>query len=242
MRKREESVRHLIEHCKSQLAKVKEEYEASLQSKKINPALQIDVKNLMENLRSVLDYLAHDVYEKVVQPSRVSSDEKDIKDIYFPYGKEEDSFKSGVSKCLPKLDTLSPNVFLLIERVQPHKCGNNWLYDLCTILNQNKHDSLSPQEQHVTGQSYQIGPRGGSPAISAPAGAIKAPPGAIRIGNQPVIFDSNTGIPIPTPGLEVKVTTWIGFRFADTKVEVLPLLQLAVKEINQLAEDIYKVI
>lgn len=239
---RQQFVKDLLEHAKKDLEKIKAEYETSLQSKTISASLQIDVKNLMENLRSALDYVAHDIYESVVKPDRITSGEKEIKDIYFPYGKDENDFRSSMGRCLPKLDFLSPSIFGILERIQPHKCGNGWLYKFCYILNEKKHDKLSPQEKHVVRQTYQVGPRGGDAAISAPAGSIKAPPGAIRIGNQPVIFDPNTGIPIPTPGLDVKVTTWVGFRFADTGVEVFPLLQLATKEVEKLANDIYLII
>jgi hypothetical protein len=37
------------------------------------------------------------------------------------------------------------------------------------------------------------------------------------------------------------VTLWVSFLFADTLVEVLPLLQLAVKEIEQIVSDIYSI-
>jgi hypothetical protein len=100
----------------------------------------------MENLRSALDYIAHDIYEKIIYPDRLASGEKEISDIYFPYGKDENGFKSSVGRNLPKLSSLSPPIYSVLERIQPYKCGNDWLYDFCTILNQNQHNTLSPQK------------------------------------------------------------------------------------------------
>ena len=106
-------------------------------------------------------------------------------------------------------------------------------------MNKNKHDALSAQER-TERQSYTVRRTGGGPAISAPAGAIKAPAGAISLGGAPVEFDSTTGIPLQTPGLEVQVTTWVSFKFGDTEVDVYPLLQTAAKAIRQTAEQLYK--
>ncbi len=238
---RQESVNNLIQHVKSDLERIKTEYKASLQKQTIDPSLQIDIKNVMENLRSALDFMAHDIYDKIVYPDRVSSGEKQLNDIYFPYGKDENGFRSSIDRSLPKMSSLSPPIYLILERIQLHKCGNDWLYNFCTILNQNKHNTLSPQTRSVR-QSYQVGLPGHGPSISAPAGAIKAPPGAIRIGNQPIIFNPRTGIPMQTPGLDVKVTTWVSFLFADTHIEVFPLLRLATNEIEKIASDIYSII
>jgi hypothetical protein len=238
---RQDSINALLSHAKADLAKIEEDYRASLQRKDIAPSLQIDIKNLMENLRSALDYMAHDIYAKLIGPVRNAKSQPKVSMRYFPYGKDESDFKSAIGRSLPGLDSISAPVFSLVERIQPHKCGNCWLYDFCYILNENKHNSLTPQTRKER-KSYKVGPQGGGAAISAPAGAIKAPPGAIRIGNQPVIFDPDTGIPYPTPGLEVEVTAWISFLFTDTNVEVLPLLKLAHKEIESLAKNLYTLI
>jgi hypothetical protein len=229
----------LIEHASKDFIKIKQEYQDSLKKKSIPQSLQIDVKNLMENLRSSLDYLARDIYEKHLHNYRKSKGKREIIDIYFPYGKNEKDFKSSLGRSLPELDTVCPKIYTIIENIQPHKCGNDWLYNLCNILNQNKHNALTPQEQISKGTSYQVGPRGGQAFISAPAGAIKAPPGAIRIGNEPIIFNEETGIPIPTPGLDVKITKWVGFLFTGTNIEVLPLLETTTKELGRLSEEIY---
>ncbi|MFC1987114.1 hypothetical protein ACFLVH_00980 [Chloroflexota bacterium] len=242
---RQQQVRALIEHVRKDLEKIKTEYETSLQSKTINLSLQIDVKNLMENLRSTLDYIANDVYQRVVKPDRVASGQKEIKDIYFPYGKDEKDFKSSVGRYLPKLEALSPHVFSIFERIQPHKCGNNWLFNFCNILNRNKHDNLSPQTR-VEKRGLKLDFAGGG-GITLGPGAIMEGSGKIVSGSGVLELRGNTvsgDSPVEDLPQTIKQTViiWVGFRFADTEVDVLPLVQLASKEIEQLAKDIYSTI
>jgi hypothetical protein len=228
-------------HVDGSLVDIKSEYERSLREKNIPNSLRIDVKNAMENLRSCLDYMAQDIAEIIIIPYRRVNNLGLLNRVYFPYGKDEKSYNESVSKNLPDLQSVNPVIHALIENIQPHACGNTWLYDLCSILNANKHKSLSPQER-TEHQTYKVGRQGGGASISAPAGAIKAPPGAISIGGAPVIFDPITGIPIQTPGLEVSVTTWVSFMFKDTNVQVYPLLSIALREIRETSEKLYKIL
>lgn len=236
---RDSDINSLLMYVDSRLVDIKAAYERSLREKNIPASLRIDVKNAMENLRSCLDYMAQDMAEAVIMPYRRANNLSALKRVYFPYGKDKQSYDESVKRNLPDLQTVSPVIHALIEGIQPHACGDTWLYDLCSILNANKHDSLSPQER-TERQTYKVGRQGGGAAISAPAGAIKAPPGAISIGGAPVVFDPRTGIPMQTPGLEVSVTTWVSFVFQDTSVQVYPLLATALREIRKTSEKLYE--
>jgi hypothetical protein len=190
----------------------------------------------MENLRSALDYMAKDIATIVCKVSKTLQ-----KNTYFPYGKNKKDYNSSIGRSLPNLKIIHPDIYSLLENLQPHICGDAWLYDFCQILNNNKHDSLSPQTRKLQ-KTYSVGLKGKLPTISALAGAITAPPGAISIDGIPIEFDQNTGIPYQTSGLEVAVTTWVNFVFQGTTVEVYPILQTAFNKIKQLSEQLYKII
>ena len=232
-------VRDLLDYVDDSLGHIKVAYNQALRDKRIAPSLRIDVKNAMENMRSALDYMARDIADEIVAPHQASNNLKAVKLVYFPYGRDQQAFEASVHQGLPDLHSLNSQVYEIIESIQPHSCGNTWLYELCNIVNKNKHDALSAQER-TERQSYTVSRTGGGPAISAPAGAIKAPPGAISLGGAPVVFDSTTGIPLKTRGLDVQVTTWVSFKFGDTEVEVYPLLETAAKGIRQTAQQLYK--
>ena len=68
MTKRKASIEALQKRCDVDLAKIESEYADSLHRRSVQADLQVDIKNLCENLRSVLDYVAHDVRETVRMP------------------------------------------------------------------------------------------------------------------------------------------------------------------------------
>ncbi len=236
---RQSDIKKMLEHIDEDLVSLKEQYTQSLRAKKLPDSLAIDVKNLMENLRSCLDYVAQDIYETIVEPQRTVTGLKPLNRVYFPYGETKEKYYDSIVKNLPGLDSLNPAVFKILESVQPYSADTNWLIDLCSTVNTNKHDSLSAQERSES-KTYKIGPKGGSASISAPAGAIKALPGGIRIGGRSVVFDPHNGVPLQTHGLDVKVTVWVDFKFADTDISVLPLLKTAREAIGKTCDDIYE--
>ena len=70
----------LVERCKDLLPQIAAEYESSLhQKQEIEPGLLIDIKNLMENLRSAMDYAAHELFDTYGHSTRSNPR------IYFPF-------------------------------------------------------------------------------------------------------------------------------------------------------------
>ena len=240
---RKDNIIALLDHAANDLTgsdfkNIEQKYNAALSEKKIPTSLQIDVKNFMENLRSALDYMAHDIYEVIIKLER---DKTGAKEIYFPYGKTENDFKSGLGSSLPNLQSLNPNIFALIEAIQPHKCNDAWLYEFCRIVNEKKHNMLSPQTK--TERQTMTASAGGvsvTTPINSPNFSIHQEQNIqVTLGGVPVRF-SNQGIEPLAPGLERTITTWVSFQFADTNIQVLPLLKKALEKITTLSNEIYK--
>ena len=222
-------VKSLLDHTEQKLEIIKKCYDQALHEKNISDFLRIDIKNVMENLRSALEYMAHDIAQLL--PGKRNK-------VYFPFGKNQQDFSEALKRNLPELQNHSPDIYLLIEGIQLHKCGNSWLDDLCTTVNQKKHNLLLPQER-VTQTTYDIKASDGEVIISAPAGEIEAPPGEIAIEGIPISFDPKTGIPLETDGLNIGLTIWVSFVFQDTKIQVFPLLVTALEEIKKLSNNLY---
>ena len=231
---REKSVKKLLSNVEKKLMELKKSYEQSLEDKHISDDLEILVKNIMENLSSILDYIAHDIYETIITPNRKKGKDQRI---YFPRGKNKKNFDSMKQNFLPNLEILSPDIYSLIESLSPHACGDRWLCDFYQILIENKHEDLSPQTS-TSRKTYSVGPEGNPSVIEAPAGEIKAPPGEITINGIPISFDV-MGIPKETPGLQIEVITWVSFVFKDTSIEVYPFLMKAFHQIREISKKIY---
>ena len=104
--KRYKDILALIKESKNQYMEVKKLYDKSLKDESLD--IHINVKNLMENLRSILDYTAHDIYEDICKPYRQRLSKSDLCNIHFPYGRNENDFKSGIGSSLSDLKILSP--------------------------------------------------------------------------------------------------------------------------------------
>ena len=239
---RKDQVSALINHAKNGLKIIEQQYSTSLESQIIPVSLQIDIKNFMENLRSALDYIAHDIYDQKISAHRVSTGKPEITKVYFPYGQVENDFRSGIGSNLPELKTLSQDVYDLLESIQPYKIGDNWLYDFCNILNEKKHNSLTPQTRQEKrgltinfggGASIQMGP---GASISG-GGFIGTGLGGIHLQGDKISGDS------PAHNIrgqvQQTVTIWVSFLFSNSNVEVLPLLQKGLHGIENLSKKVY---
>jgi hypothetical protein len=217
---------------------VKQGYDKALQDHSLD--LRVPVKNLMENLRSALDYMAHDIYEACCRGSRADAGVSAPKNIYFPYGRTEQDFKSAIGKYLPRLEAYNRTVYNLVLSIQPFSSGDNWLHDLCSILNEKKHDKLTPQVRSES-ETYTVESTQGSVTIpiNNPNVKITSRPGAVRIFGVPAQFTERGIETAPSGGLTHRRTKWIAFTFGGTDINVLSLLDKSIKGIRQLAEELY---
>src|SRR5262249_12394235 len=154
---------------------IQESFARRGQSPMANKLLYAEIKSVLENLRSVLDYAAHDI-EEAVKP--VASAPKGT-DVYFPFvhpvsmkGKRKSEAEiRNEFKTKPFVQETSqrlPKVFAVLESVQ----GQQWLSDLIEEVNPQKHNNracLGAKEVHigsggfvVTAEPDKGGSRGGT--------------------------------------------------------------------------------
>jgi hypothetical protein len=124
-------IKEILNHCENKL----KEFSLHAENGEIN---RVDIKNMLENMRSILDYLAQDILRSF--KTRCG---KKIKDkIYFPYGEKKSHFEKSIKDNLPGLNDYMPDVYGIIEGCQGYVCNNSWLHDLCYLTNDVKHNKL----------------------------------------------------------------------------------------------------
>jgi hypothetical protein len=104
--------------------------------------LRVDLKNLLENYRSALEYVAHYVADRC--SPRPAADK-----VHFPVADPEDTvakFKKKLDRWFPGLAAAAPAVRAHLVAVQKFG-GRSWLRMLAELTNVNKHRTLSPQER-----------------------------------------------------------------------------------------------
>lgn len=103
--------------------------------------LRVDLKNILENHRSALEYTAHYIAEICVPRPPDSK-------VYFPVATKNDnadSFAKKLNKWFPHLSESNPEILNYLLSIQEFE-GELWLRELTDLTNFNKHRSLSPQE------------------------------------------------------------------------------------------------
>lgn len=114
-------------------------YEQALVSRKISDEFQICVKEILDHLRSALDYVARACVGGTVSVK-----------VYFPIirkGGAEKDFRSVVARLMPGVLEARPEILPILASFQPFSHPENgWLADLATLANETKHVQLTVNE------------------------------------------------------------------------------------------------
>ena len=104
--------------------------------------LRVELKNLLENHRSALEYVLHYLAERCTPkpaPERVQFPVAKPNDTAATFGKKLDRWFPGLSAGAPK----ARDHLLSIQEFN----GETWLRDLANLTNFNKHHSLSARKR-----------------------------------------------------------------------------------------------
>ncbi|MBI3774456.1 MAG: hypothetical protein HY273_02695 [Gammaproteobacteria bacterium] len=174
---------------------LKKLYVSSLEKKEIDSRLYVRVKNILENLRSALDFCAQAM---VLQYS-----DKIPKKVFFPYAPlnvSEEKFEKRIAEALPDLRFKRPDLFQMIMAMQHFSHdGAKWFPVFMALNNTNKHVHFVPNEitegvslefngSKIFASSISIGETG---SIETDEGILKGP---LHITPQNVHEHSDLGV------------------------------------------------
>ena len=224
---RQKNIAAQIKRAQEILPKIEKEYNNSLHTKNIDEDLKLDIQTFCGHLRSALDYLANDIVEKYC-PNAKKGDR-----LYFPITDSGASFKQRMIDSYPNLQTNCPDLYLLLESVQPYlKSENKWLGQFNKINNENKHSDLVEQVRTETKRVSVTSPNGGSvswgPGVTFGAG--------VQIMGVPV--DPRTQLPVPNNIVKTEIITWVDFKFDSIDVSALWLLKESLKQVSLINSQI----
>ena len=231
------NVLELLDEARELLVGVEKAYAQAKTAESVVVVARPKVKSCLEHLRSALDYIAHDL-------SETTDPAKRPKRVYFPYGKDSGLYLNSLRQNLPGLD---PKYHSVLESMQPHSCGDEWLIQLCHVTNFNKHVQLQDQERRNSLESTtKIGnivhmEGGASVTIGKLVvdGVHVNPKGPLVLtGAKPVAeIVSELSLPIPVQ----REYKWVKFVLTGSDVDVLELLQKSHQKINQFTANVYSI-
>jgi hypothetical protein len=206
----------LLAEGDAQIALVQKEYQEALQQQHAGATLRVRIKNVLENQRSALEYLANGLHEALGgAPS---------KRVYYPVSFAPKDFASLIKGQMPAVQAGS-SLYKAIETGQPYKPGYVWIGHLAVLTRENKHHRLTPQIRDET-RVVQVGMLGGGAVQYRPQQAGK---GGVRfgvgvsIGGVPI--DPATQRPVPSPTQTVVERIYVDWQFDDPRVSVLQTLR-----------------
>lgn len=224
---RKNDIETLIKKCLISMATLKTDYQASLKAKEVSDELRVDIKNILENLRSCLDYLAHDIHDKFISGSPAT--------YYFPIRHTAVEFVGTMSHDFAGLQTKAPTVYAALERLQPYK--DPWLGKFNHLNNNNKHRNLVEQTRTET-QRVTVSSKEGRGLVSWGSGVTFG--SGVSIMGVPI--DPQTQMPIPNVLVDTKVKIWVDFRFSENNESVIPFLENSIKRVTLVCDEIEKLI
>lgn len=214
-----EDINTILNHVVNQNA----ELSKSIKDEKVNKVI---LKNVLENLRSILDYMAIDIYKQIEDKERK---------IFFPYGRRENHFKDSVKKNLPNLKHKLPDIYKELELIQPFKSQKSWLVDLCELTNEAKHNNLN-KTKHEKSVSVDIdnfiSVKNVKNANISGNTINGKDTGSVKINNGEVISQTRGEI-------NMNITSLNKLKFSGKEIEIMPFLESSYNELKKLAESIY---
>jgi len=226
MSNRKTAIEALIQRSERDFAAVRSAYVESLKALSISAELRIDIKNLFENLRSALDYLAKDIHEKYCPNANPNAR------FYFPILPSAPQFQGQTNNWFPGLNVGCADLWNYLESIQPYNPGAEWLGKFNRVNNENKHESLVEQTRIET-QRVNVSFGGG--CVSWDAGAVQFGPD-VYIGGVPV--DTRTQMPFPHPSQKVEKVTWVDFRFDGIDESAITLMEQSLLGIKTIVTSV----
>jgi hypothetical protein len=125
----------LLQDAAEQIAAASQLHQQALDKQSRRRPFKTRVKNVLENQRSVLDYMAQDLTD------RFGTQDGGV--VYYPLASEAAAFDGEMNAKMPGVAAQRPAIADAIERHQTYK--SVWLKTLSSLVREQKHRQLSPQ-------------------------------------------------------------------------------------------------
>jgi hypothetical protein len=202
------------------ISEIEAMYQATLTAQAVPPRLQAHVKGVIEQQRSALDFVAHEV--AITHGTAREGDR-----IYWPYAKDSTQFDQFFDKNLPGVRQSQPAILDAWRKYQPYTRGYEWIADLVDLARGNKHRRLTPQTRTERRATRFQAPGGGA-AMEIGEGA------SVQIGRGAQVLIGG----VPIQHIQPQRITYVGWAFADTGKPALATLKNIQKGIRPVLHDL----
>lgn len=237
-----DDMRALLDDVAEIRSALEKEYEAARGNPDIKDVLRTKVKSALEQLRSVLEYSAHELRNKYC--GGLKPDDR----VYFPYARTKSRFEKSREKFLPGLPAASAGAAAIVASIQPFACGDDWLIRLCDQVNFNKHQRLETQVRVNSSESaYSVGGLVRVSGVGSRVTFANSFVDGIPLNEgKEVTFvsgmsDDEIASQLGSDSSRFRISRefdWVEFRFATSAEDALKLIGKAHDEIGAYTESI----
>lgn len=129
-------IQALLAEADAQIVALKRFHDDALNDPNARRPFKAKIKNVLENQRSALDYLAVGVTEQVGTPKGL---------IYYPLAQSPSEFPTLFEAKMPGVAVANKHVMAAIERHQPYSPNHEWLRHLNQLTREQKHNRFTQQ-------------------------------------------------------------------------------------------------
>ena len=212
----------LREECKQQIQVIQKLYETALTARELPVEFQPKIKNILENQRSILDYIAHFTVENFGKSGNRSQ---------YPLAPEIGMLRTSIAKCLPGV--VETDLVEFFSKRQPCVLEYAWLVPLIEETNSFKHRKFVAQ---VRTEQQRITSTSGGGSVSWDPGSVIFGEGVFIHGNR---VDPATQLPV---GGNVTKEIFVGWNFDGTQTNVLVAILALQEGLTVLSEDFIKLV
>jgi hypothetical protein len=133
----------LLDDADEQIATADKLHDKALATPIARSPFKTRVKNVLENQRSALDYLAVEVTNRYGKPKGR---------IYYPLAQSESEFPAVMESRMPGVAANKPDIAEAIKRFQPYDARGERLRELNQLTREQKHNRLTAQ---IVRETYQ---------------------------------------------------------------------------------------
>jgi len=215
-------IRLCLVETEKRIRNLKLSYNKVLDTKGSLEGLNIEVKNILENLKSPLDYLAVYLHDKYVNCGKSHN-------IYFPLLKKSEEFENVFKGNLHNIENHLCGIKAKIESIQPYK--SDWMLNFHSLVNEYKHIRLIPQIEKTLRVVVKNNANNGEASWDPNYVKFRS---VVYVMGAPI----NPGTQMPVSSPNIKVEVWKDFIFEEKNMSVLKSLQLFYREIAKFINEI----
>lgn len=211
----------ILRKLPEQMEAIKGHYARSLANREISDDLLHDIARFVEDCQRALDWTATDIDRKYGKARDRSP--------YYPMSDTATRFAAAMARDFPSVPQV---IYDAMERHQPYQPGKKSLGYLHDLARVNKHQDFTPQTRT---ESRRISACSDGVVVTWDPGGTTFGDG-VSIGGVPV--DRGTQLPVPSPMQQVTETVYVGWRFLNPKVDVLPTLESLGRLVAEAVNDV----